>query len=39
MDWVDLFQDRDNVAGTCKCDDEPSVSINSREFLDELRTG
>jgi hypothetical protein len=30
MDWIDLSQDR----GTCECGNEPSGSINYREFLD-----
>jgi hypothetical protein len=34
MEWIDLAQDRKGVAGTCKCGNEPSGSIKSREFLD-----
>ena len=30
MDWISLAQDRE----TCKCGNEPSGSIKSREFLD-----
>jgi hypothetical protein len=35
MDEIDLAV----VAGSCKCDYEPSGSIKCREFLDFLRTG
>ena len=27
MDWIELDQDRDRWWGTCKCDNDPSVSI------------
>jgi hypothetical protein len=27
MNWIELAQDRDNVAGTCECCNEPSGSI------------
>jgi hypothetical protein len=33
MDWIGLAQDR-QVAGTCKCGNEPSGSIKRGEFLD-----
>jgi hypothetical protein len=36
MDWFELAQDRD---GTCECSNEPSVSIERGEFLDQLQTG
>ena len=32
-DWIELAQDGD-VAGTCECGNELSVSIKSGEFLD-----
>jgi hypothetical protein len=35
MDWIELAQ----VAGTCKCGNEPSVSIKCGQFLDKLQTG
>ena len=35
MDWIDLAQN--DMAGTCKCSNEPSGSIKCREFLDYLR--
>ena len=34
MDWFDLAQDRERVAGTCECGNEPSGSIKCGEFLD-----
>jgi len=34
MDWIDLAQDRGQVEGTCKRDNEPSGSIKCVEFLD-----
>jgi len=34
LDWIDLAQDRDRVAGTCEGSNEPSGSINCGEFLD-----
>jgi len=34
-DWIDLAQ----VAGTCKCGNEPSFSMKCGEFLDWLKTG
>ena len=39
MDWIKLTQDWGQVAGTCECGNEPSVSIKCGEFLDYLRTG
>jgi hypothetical protein len=35
MDWIGLAQ----VAGTCECSTEPSVSIKCGEYLDYLKTG
>ena len=32
MDWIDLPQDRVQVAGTCECGNEPSRSIKCAEF-------
>jgi hypothetical protein len=34
MDWIDMAQDRGQVAGSCECGNEPSVSIRRGEFLD-----
>jgi hypothetical protein len=34
MDWIDLAQDSDRLAGTCKCGNELSGSIKCGEFLD-----
>jgi hypothetical protein len=34
MDWIKLAKDRDLVAGTCECGNEPSGSIKCGEFLD-----
>jgi hypothetical protein len=34
MDWIDVAQDGDKVAGTCDCGNEPSASIKLGEFLD-----
>ena len=34
MDWIELAQDRGQVAGTCESDDEPAGSIKCGEFLD-----
>jgi hypothetical protein len=39
MDWINLAQDKGQVAGTCKCGKEPSVSIKCGEFSGSLRTG
>jgi hypothetical protein len=33
-DWIELAQDKGQVACACECDDEPSGSIKCREFLD-----
>jgi hypothetical protein len=38
MDCTELAQDR-QVAGTCKCGNEPSDCIKCGEILDWLRTG
>ena len=38
-DLMELAQDRDKVAGTCECGNEPSGTIQCGEFLDYLRTG
>jgi len=34
MDWFDLAQDRERVAGTCECGNEPSGCINCGELLE-----
>jgi len=34
MDWIELAQDRDRLAGTCECGYEPSGSKKCGEFLD-----
>jgi hypothetical protein len=34
MDWIELAQDKRQVASTCDCSDEPSGSIKCGEFLD-----
>jgi len=34
MDWIELAEDRGQVAGTCECGNEPSGSIKCGEFLD-----
>ena len=34
MDWIDLAQDRKQVAGCCECGNEPSCSITCAEFLE-----
>ena len=39
MNWIELAQDRGQVAGTCDCGNEHSCSIKCGEFLDLLRTG
>ena len=39
MDWIELAQDREQVAGTCECGNEPSGSVKCGEFLDWLQTG
>ena len=33
MDWIELEQDRVQVAGTCERGNEPSGSIKCGEFL------
>jgi hypothetical protein len=33
MDWIDMAQDRDRLAGCCECGDERSGSIKRGEFL------
>jgi len=39
MDWIELAQERGQVAGTYECGNEPSGSIKCGEFLGLLRTG
>ena len=39
MDWIELTQGQGQVAGTCECGNEPSVSVKFGEFLDQVRTG
>ena len=39
MDWIELAQDKGQLAGTCKCGNKPSASIKCWEFLDYLRNG
>jgi hypothetical protein len=34
VDWIDLAQDKEQVADTCKCGNERSGSIKCGEFLD-----
>jgi len=34
MDWMELAQVREQVAGTCECGNEPSGSIKFEKFLD-----
>ena len=34
VDWMELAQDRRQVACACECGDEPSGSIKCGEFLD-----
>jgi len=34
MDWIELAQDRGQVAGTCEGGNEPSGCIKCGEFLD-----
>jgi hypothetical protein len=34
MDWIELAQDKGQVAGTCKRDNEHSDCIKCRELLD-----
>ena len=33
MDWIELGQDRGQVAGTCECGNGPSGSIKVGNFL------
>jgi len=35
VDWIHLAQDREQVAGSCKCSNEPSGSIKGEGFLTE----
>ena len=39
MDWIELAQERWQVAGTCECGNEPSGSKKCGEILDQLKTG
>jgi hypothetical protein len=34
MNWIELAQDKGQVAGSCECGNEPSGSIKCGEFLD-----
>ena len=34
MDWIELDQDRNRIAGTCECGNDLSGSIKCGEFLD-----
>jgi hypothetical protein len=34
MDWIELAQDKGQVAGSFECGNEPSGSIKCGEFLD-----
>ena len=34
MDWIELAQDRDSLAGNCECGNELSGTIKCGEFLD-----
>jgi len=34
MDWIELAQAREKVAGSCECGNEHSGSIKCGEFLD-----
>jgi hypothetical protein len=36
--WIDVADDKEQVAGTCVCGNEPLGSIKCREFLDYLRS-
>ena len=38
MDWIEMAQDMDKVAGTCDCGNEASGSVKCGEFLDLLKT-
>ena len=37
MDWVDLFQDKRQLAGVWECRNEPSGSAKCGEFFEKLR--
>ena len=37
MNWIDLAQDRGQVAGACECGNVPSGSLKYGDFLDFLR--
>jgi len=39
MNWIDLVQDMDRLAGSCECGNGPSVYIKFGAFLDWLKTG
>jgi hypothetical protein len=34
IDWIELTQDRESLASSCECGNEPSGSIKWGEFLD-----
>ena len=38
MDWIDMAQDKGQLAGTCEYGNEHSGSIKRGEFLDQLNT-
>jgi len=38
MDWIELVQNREKVAGICECGNEISGSIKCGEILDWLKT-
>jgi hypothetical protein len=38
MDWIELTEDRGQVAGSCECCNEPSGSINAENFLTSWET-
>jgi hypothetical protein len=38
MDWIELAQDRGQVAGTCECGNEHLFSIKCGELLDWMET-
>jgi len=38
VDWIDLAQDKGQVAGTCTYGVELSGVVKCGEFLDQLRT-
>ena len=37
MDWIELAQDGGQVAESCECGNETSVSMKCWEFLDRLK--